>query len=583
MNIKTTSIPTYTALYLMVMVAMTIFTSVAVAQTQIRTIEQLNNVRNNLGGNYVLMNDLDFNDDNSYSDPTANKAIYTPTGGDPAAATNVGFLPIGGGSRKFVGRFNGNGFTISNLYINITSTKNSNIGLFGRLEENSLIRELGLVDAYVKGTVTGASTLQIGALAGANNRNASDYFLGNCYATGAVTGTTDTGNLYIGGLVGGNYAKIQNCYATAAVIGSGSGIIRAGGFVGYNNNSINNCYATGAVSGTGDGDVRRAGLVGYNIVGIIQDCYATGAVSGTGNTRGLVGKNLYGSVRNSFWDNEATGQRTSSAASSADGLSTIEFQELTASVLGWSINNWNFGTTSQYPALRKYQLHLGDQIQGETFCAQPEPRAPCIREIKINTIEDLNDIRNDLTGYYVLTQNLDFADPNSYASGEVNDAYIPNNEDLSMANNVGFPPIGDNNDGTDATIFTGTFDGRSFTISNLYINISSTDELNTGLFGVVGAEGTVQNIGVLDIYVKGTTTGTENANNGGFVGSSSGTIRNCYAIGDVTGAATGGGTTNTGGLVGNNINEISNCYAIVVVTGSSTTGGTANTGGACRK
>ena len=53
---------TCTALYLMVMLMLTIFTSVAVAQTPITTIEQLNSVRDDLTGSYVLMNDLDFAD-----------------------------------------------------------------------------------------------------------------------------------------------------------------------------------------------------------------------------------------------------------------------------------------------------------------------------------------------------------------------------------------------------------------------------------------------------------------------------------------------------------------------------------------
>ena len=94
------------------------------ASLEIATIEDLNRVRYTLDGNYVLMNDLDFNEDNSYINPTANKAIYTPNDmADITMATNAGFRPIGTNANSFTGTFDGNGFTISNLYINRTAVQ----------------------------------------------------------------------------------------------------------------------------------------------------------------------------------------------------------------------------------------------------------------------------------------------------------------------------------------------------------------------------------------------------------------------------------------------------------------------------
>lgn len=87
----------------------------------IYTIEDLDSIRNDLTGDHVLMNDLDFNGNDSYSDPT-NKISYT---------TGEGWDPIGvdvSGS-EFSGTFDGNGYTISNLYIN--NTTDEYVGLFG--------------------------------------------------------------------------------------------------------------------------------------------------------------------------------------------------------------------------------------------------------------------------------------------------------------------------------------------------------------------------------------------------------------------------------------------------------------------
>ena len=50
--------------------------------------------------------------------------------------------------------------------------------------------------------------------------------------------------------------------------------------------------------------------------------------------------------------------------------------------------------------------------------------------------------------------------------------------------------------------YTGTFDGKEFTVSGLYFNNSSTDYV--GLFGYVD-NSTVQNVGVVDSYLSGSS------------------------------------------------------------------------------
>ena len=48
--------------------------------------------------------------------------------------------------------------------------------------------------------------------------------------------------------------------------------------------------------------------------------------------------------------------------------------------------------------------------------------------------------------------------------------------------------------------YTGTFDGQGYTISGLYFNDSSAKDV--GLFGYIGANGKISNVGVLDSYFK---------------------------------------------------------------------------------
>lgn len=78
-------------------------------------------------------------------------------------------------------------------------------------------------------------------------------------------------------------------------------------------------------------------------------------------------------------------------------------------------------------------------------------------------------------------------------------------------------------DWTPINSYSGTFDGQGHTISGLYFNESSTN--NVGLFGV--NNGTVQNVGVINSYFMGQN------NVGGICGinNTACIITNCYNTG----------------------------------------------------
>ena len=100
------------------------------------------------------------------------------------------------------------------------------------------------------------------------------------------------------------------------------------------------------------------GLVGLNDRGgTITNSYATGSVSGISSVGGLVGLNYRRStITNSYWDINTSGIITSSGGTSK---ATVELQSPTApgNVSGeiyysWSSDDWDFGNTKSYPALR---------------------------------------------------------------------------------------------------------------------------------------------------------------------------------------------------------------------------------------
>jgi len=137
------------------------------------------------------------------------------------------------------------------------------------------------------------------------------------------------------------------------------------------------------------------------------------------------------------------------------------------------------------------------------------------------------------------------------------------------------------------TAFTGVFNGNEHKITGLTIDDAGAGNDYLGLFGYIGEDGQVSNLGIeggsvsgnylvgglaggnagtiSNCYSTGSASGTRFV--GGLVGISSGTISNCYSSGSV------GGDHEVGGLVGDNAGTITNCYSTDGVTGNDAVAG----------
>ncbi|WOF97020.1 hypothetical protein RJT12_16620 [Segatella copri] len=180
----------------------------------------------------------------------------------------------------------------------------------------------------------------------------------------------------------------------------------------------------------------------------------------------------------------------------------------------------------------------------------------------------------------------------------VNEGVLDANKDLVSGKDfIPWTPIGTSND--DA--YTGTFDGKGYTISGLYFN--NPTSYYVGLFGCIGANGKISNVGVLDSYFQfcalgggvcgknnngelqncsnsSTVIGNKQDGTGGVCGKNYGTVRDCKNTGSVRGIAPLGGVcgVNISGIIENCFNE-----GTVSVTFTSVGGGSgvcgANLGG----
>ena len=303
---------------------------------------------------FELTRDLDFNDDESYADPAAHREAWT---------SGAGWQPIGTLSRAFTAIFEGNGKTISNLFINRPT--GTHIGLFGRLTKTSPIRRLGLVG----GSVTGLTN--VGSFAGSSQRTYRPSQPNNggiykSYSSVDVTGGPGF-EARVGGMIGLLHEGrvMEKCYYTGTVRGSGANS-EVGGLVGASNGSVNDCYFAGDVENTQDSaNNLLGGLVGKNLVAAaIRDSYSIGrtaqsTVSDSGG--GLTGHNDSASVHNSYWNTETTGQavsRKGAGDGAGEGKTTAELQlptGLTGPYERWNNEHrgavWDFGADDQYPAL----------------------------------------------------------------------------------------------------------------------------------------------------------------------------------------------------------------------------------------
>ena len=336
--------------------------------TVIKTAQDLDNIRNDLDGKYILMNDIDLSGFD-----------WNP----------IGEVDSNGIKQGFTGVLDGNGYVISNLLFNNSGNVPGSglfiaIGNAADMIYDGEVRNLGLENVDITGIAI------TGALAGHSAGTIS-----NCYVTGEVTsyqpyycgalvGQIAGGTItdcfstadvfafdycyYAGGLVGSleEGSTMSNCYATGDV----TGVYSAGGLIGAmgDNSNISNSYATGDVTG---GVASNGGLTGVAVSGAtISNCYATGNVAASSmDSGGLVGVSEHNClVENSFWNTETTGQSVAigdnlgGTESNNKGLTTAEMQNPT-NWQGWDDTVWDFST---YPPTFKMYTPIDASGGGST-------------------------------------------------------------------------------------------------------------------------------------------------------------------------------------------------------------------------
>ncbi len=443
------------------------------------------------------------------------------------------WTPIGTKDSQFAGKLFGNGNTISNL----TVGGGDNRGLFSYssgeiknlyLEKIDITTTMnaGGVCAFNSGTIEGCGVLSgtiicsnpnDGQLGGICKENSGT--ISRCFSNASVKGATSAGIVYINRGIG----VVQDCYNTGTLEGSSS----ASGINTNNYGKIKTCLNLGAVIAedkiSEEGSVIRGyGICVMNVPGAsLENCYSDSDVCP---------KELFGGFRNN----------------------TTVYYKTTAELCGGSLPDgfdgsvWNVGSIGgiadkdaadrfaaksyTYPSLNGVGSAAAREVEVYNFSTDSTPDW---QEFKyIETVEDFRKIDDDLSGNYVLAQDIDFGGnsyrPIAYKSG---------------------------------TSFTGKFSGNGHTISN--ISVKYDDDL-VGLFGT--------NKGlIMNLAVSGEVTGEEYI--GGICAKNEGTIYSCSFDGEVRQSATTQSDGKVGGICGTNYATISNCFNSADVSGKDYIGG----------
>ena len=256
----------------------------------ISDIYELQSIQDNRAGRYMLTKDIDGVATKNWNSGAGFKTLFNDS------------------ALKFMGVFDGAGYTISDLYINSSTGKYG--GLFGVSAGKIANVQLSGIDYNFTGGIEA-----IGGIVGYNVGSSGGLAgsVRNVQASGKITASNLTAVFaHIGGIVGTNASTVAGASGTPTptnamciikdavskvdITASGNTNIYAGGIAGNNSYSevynetgvIENVKNEGAISVTDSSQAKTGGIVGNN-AGQVSKAENTGAVTGTWHVGGILG------------------------------------------------------------------------------------------------------------------------------------------------------------------------------------------------------------------------------------------------------------------------------------------------------
>lgn len=488
------------------------------------------------------------------------------------------WIPIDG----FAGNFDGKGHEITGLTIGSSETaaNRANAGLFGSLTATAVVKNLGLTEVAIYAS-SGVSTYAGGLAARTAGGTATGgTVIDNCYVEGEmIYSETTAGTIsFAGGLVAslGAYTSVSNCWTDISVEGKAGGTMSAyaGGLTSLTGNNIvvTNCYTLGDVSATSrnkSNGVIAGGLFGMQS-GKSYNCYSLSEVTADNiDADDAYQKTTYSPV------GVLAGQVTGSGMMhtmyySADAVLTVNGAVYDPVAAGRGANNTDPENVSVLDAAYMVSARLVTELNkglksAEQYITLPQGVPLYTWELSGHkvTLSDEIYVNDEIDGSIFAGGEGTAEDPfvieteeqlRAFA-GSLNEAINYAGRYLRLAKDVDVSGADWNPVGQGEYAFCGTFDGGGYEIQGLRYGSAeaakdATDDVYVALFGVIGQNGLVKNLGLTDVGLY--TTGEYSVNTAAIAGYlENGGIDNCYATGRITGKTTVRGNNFVGGLVGN--------------------------------
>lgn len=464
------------------------------------------------------------------------------------------------------GEIDGGGHVISRLELSRPASENflswsaaaNDLGLFGVIDKNGIVRNLGvkhasvnggtnigalaglnlgtIINSYVKdGRVNGSGDINatgnnVGGLVGLSRGTITDSYVSDARVDGSrdnigglvglnegtISSSHATGEVRghdsVGGLVGGNHGGVTSSHASVRVDGHDS----VGGLAGWNVASISSSHAAGEVRGNDS----VGGLVGWNAASI-SSSHASGAVNGHDSVGGLVGTNWKGHIKVRYVE----GSIMSSYATGRVGGGGL-FNG--GNFIGGLVGRNESGITSSYAtgAVSGDRDHVGGLAgwnQGSVTSSH------ATGEVKGGNLTSGSNFVGGLIGHN------EGKIASSHATGKV----------------------GGNRDHVGGLVGINTSAG-AIASSHATGDVTAGDAVVGGTFigGLVG-----RNEGSITISYATGKVGAARNHVGGLVGWNEGSVASSYATGEVNGGNFLSGGNALGGLVGHNEGKITSSYA----------------------
>ena len=410
------------------------------------------------------------------------------------------WTPIGTARNMFNGHFDGQGHTVSGVFIN--RPEGDSIGFFGGA--NGLIENLNIADSYISGL------FDIGGIVGSGRG-----YIFYCTFSGAIEGERYVGgiggdlggftvncrndgyvraNRKVGGIIGNLIYVVEKCVNTGHIFAG----YEAGGIVGFiDNGYVGNSYNLGVVNA----ESSAGGIVGKSKGWLDRDtlvnCFNMGQVSGNYGMGSVVGQDS-GITMNSY-ALVGTAEKISSRGES-DSVRFLDESAFTDGSLVKMLNTeafidiWEQG--EKHPVLKDVKPKMKDGV------------------FQIENEEQFMWFEHYINRYKMARGYLKFALVNDLVFNKGVQAAECVQKDTTCDFVEWTPIFGYINGFTPG--FHGEFDGQFHTISGLYSSKAS------GLFESISPKGTVKNVILLDSYFAAKDPGS-------IAGRNYGTIIDCYS------------------------------------------------------